>query len=207
MLLRPSASSMPMTVWPVRPETTSTPSRSRYSASRYAARRVSVVVGSGSEITWMAVLIIGPYRALEDFRVVELAEQFLLRRPVLGDRPADPVDVHVVLQRDVLVGDVAAPDAAAHARGHRHAVGEGAGVRARLHLADHDAAHRRHERQAVDVIVVVRIDSAGVSLAGGLEDLPHLVERVIETVGLEHGEHRAQLFRGEPVLLADLRLL
>ena len=39
-----------MTVWPVRPNTTSTPSRSRYSVSRYAANRVSLVVGSGSGI-------------------------------------------------------------------------------------------------------------------------------------------------------------
>src|SRR4029079_2392026 len=189
MLLRPSASSMPMTVWPVRPKTTSTPSRSRYSASRYAARRVSVVVGSGSGITWMAVLIIGPYRALEDFRVVELAEQFLLRRPVLGDRTADPGHVHVVLQRDVLVGDVAAPDAAAHARGHRHPVGEGARVGARLHLAHHDPAHRRDQRETMDVAVVEGIDPARVAAAAGLEDLPHHVERHVEAVVLEDRQH------------------
>jgi hypothetical protein len=37
-----------------------------------------VVVGSGSGITWMAVLIIVPWRGSEDFRVVELAEEVLL---------------------------------------------------------------------------------------------------------------------------------
>src|SRR5829696_6192360 len=141
MRLRPSASSMPMTVCPVSPNTTSTPRRSRYSASRYAANRVSLVVGSGSGMTWIAVLMVCPGIRSEDFRVVELSEQLLLGRAVLRDRAAHPCHVEVVLQRDVLVGDVAAPDAAAHARGHRHAVGEGAGVGARLDLSHHDADH------------------------------------------------------------------
>ena len=49
MLLRPSASSMPMMVWPVSPKTTSTPRRSRVLGEEgYAAKRVSLVVGSGS---------------------------------------------------------------------------------------------------------------------------------------------------------------
>ena len=47
--------------------------------------------------------------------LVELAEQLGLGRLVLGDRPTHPGHVHVVLERDVFVGDVAAPDAAAHA--------------------------------------------------------------------------------------------
>ena len=46
-------------------------------------------------------------------RAVELAEQLLLARPVLGDRAADPGHVQVVLEVDVLGRDVAAPRAAA----------------------------------------------------------------------------------------------
>ena len=61
--------------------------------------------------------------------------------------------------------------AAAHARRHRHAVGERAGIRARLDLAHHDAADRGHEREPVDVVVVERIDAAGVAFAAGVEDL------------------------------------
>ena len=52
----------------------------------------------------------------------------------------------------------------------------------RLHLPHHDAAHRRHQREAMDVVVVERVDAAGVAAAAGLEDLPHLVERVVEAV-------------------------
>ena len=73
---------------------------------------------------------------------VELAEQLLLARPVLGDRTAHPGHVHVVLEVDVLGRDVPAPRAAPEARRHRHPVVEGAGVRLRLRLADHDPAHR-----------------------------------------------------------------
>src|SRR6187399_194336 len=155
MRLLPSASSSAMTVWPQRPKITSTPRRSRYSVIRYAAIRVStfcsirsIVVGT---TVLMTVLLLATCVRLEGLAVVELAEQLLLRWPVFGDGPAHPRDVHVVLERDVLVGDVAAPDAAAHARRHRHAVGEGAGVGARLHLPDHDAAHRRGQREAMDV--------------------------------------------------------
>src|SRR4051812_13514511 len=46
-----------------------------------------------------------PRRRFEDLRVVELAEQFAVRWPVLRNRTAQPRDVHVVLQRDVLVGE------------------------------------------------------------------------------------------------------
>jgi hypothetical protein len=55
---------------------TSTPSRSRYSASKYAAMRVSDVVGSGSGMAWMIVLMVVS-RESEDFRVVELTKQLL----------------------------------------------------------------------------------------------------------------------------------
>ena len=43
----------------------------------------------------------------ENLGVVELAQQLLLGRPVLGDRPAHPGRVHVVLDADVLADDVA----------------------------------------------------------------------------------------------------
>ena len=76
-------------------------------------------------------------------RPVELAEQLLLGRPILGDRAAHPGGVHVVLEVDVLRRDVAAPRPAAEARGHRHPVVERARVRLRLRLANHDPAHRR----------------------------------------------------------------
>ena len=67
----------------------------------------------------------------------------------------------------------------------------------RLHLAHHDAAHRRHQREPVDVLVVERIDAARVALAAGLEDLPHHVERIVEAVVLEDREHDAELLRRE----------
>ena len=60
----------------------------------------------------------------ENLGVVELAEQFLLGRAVLGNRPAHPRRIHVVLDADVLADDVAAPGAAAEAGRHRHAVSE-----------------------------------------------------------------------------------
>src|SRR6266542_6748773 len=122
-------------------------------------------------MTWMAVLMVVFRGGSEDFRVVELTEQLLLRRAVFRDWTADPGDVHVVLPRDVLVRDVAAPDPAPHARRHRHAVRKGAGVRARLHLPHHYPADRRGQCQTMDVVIVKRVDAAGVSLAAGLENL------------------------------------
>src|SRR4051812_20155402 len=196
-----------MMVCPHNPKMTSTPRRSRYSVSRYEAIRVSLAFAVVSTVRVAAVLIRPSPMWSEGFAVVELAEQFLLRWPVLGNRPAHPRDVHVVLQRDVLVGDVAAPDAAAHARGHRHPVGERTGIRARLHLADHHPADRRDQREAMDVVVVVRVDPARVPLAGGLEDSPDLVERVVEAVALENREHGAELLGGEAVLRADVLFL
>src|SRR5947207_8549834 len=91
---------------------------------------------------------------LEDFGVVELAEQLLLGRPVLRDGPTDPRRVHVVLDADVLAGDVAAPRAASEARRHRHAIGERAGIAADVRLPHHHAAHWRHQRESMDMIVV-----------------------------------------------------
>src|SRR5882724_2593898 len=174
MWLFPSASRNAMIVCPHKPKITSTPRRSRYSVSRYEAIRVSVwrsVPGMAFVATvLMAIALCANdrmIRCLEDLAVVKLAEQFLLRRPIFRNRPAHPGDVHVVLKGDVVVRDVAAPHAAAHARRHRHAVGEGARVRTGLHLPDHDAAHRCGERELVDVIVAVRVDAARMTLAAG----------------------------------------
>ncbi len=73
-----------------------------------------------------------------------------------------------------------------------------------LHLAHHDPAHRRHQRQPVDVVVVERIDAAGVALAAGLEDLADLVERVVEAAELEDRQDDAEFLGRERMLLADL---
>ena len=54
------------------------------------------------------------------------------------------------------------------------------------------------------MIVVERINAAGVAAAAGLENLPHLVERVVEAVRLEHGQHDAELLGRERILLADV---
>src|SRR4030081_1922513 len=116
MRLLPSASRNAMTVCPHRPKIAATPRRSRYSVSRYEAIRVSVAFSVRSAMCVAAVLIRPSQVVSKGFAVVELAEQLLLGRPILGNRPAHPCDVHVVLERDVLVGDVAAPDTAAHAR-------------------------------------------------------------------------------------------
>ena len=184
ILLLPSASRKPITVWPHRPKITSTPEALEV-VGQQVRRDPRLGLGAARlTAAWAAMVIMVGFRLRRDRRVVELAEQLGFRRLVLGDRPADPRHVHVVLERDVLVGDVAAPDAAAHARGHRHAVGEGAGVGARLDLPHHDAADRRHQREPVDVLVVERVDAARVAAAAGLEDLPHLVERVVEAVNL-----------------------
>src|ERR1700728_296975 len=82
----------------------------------------------------------------KNLAVVKLAKQLFVRWPVFRNRPADPRHVHVVFERDVFVGAVAAPESAAHAGGHRHAIGEGSRVGTALYLADHHAAHRGGER-------------------------------------------------------------
>ena len=79
--------------------------------------------------------------------VVELAKQLLVGGAVLGNRAADPGGLHEMLEVNVLVGDVAAPDAAAQAGGHRHAIGERARIGFGLRLANHHAADRRHSRE------------------------------------------------------------
>ena len=78
MRLLPSASSNAMMVWPHRPKITSTPSRSRYSVSRYDAIRVPVArprLGGLGRCRHQCVLA----SRFEDLAVVELAEQLRLR--------------------------------------------------------------------------------------------------------------------------------
>src|SRR6185436_8179306 len=99
MRLLPIASRNAMFVWPHRPKITSTPSRSRYSVSRYEAMRVSLASARGAVVEATVIMTV----LSEDFRFIELAEQLLLRGTIFGERPADPRHVHVVLQRDVLV--------------------------------------------------------------------------------------------------------
>src|SRR5262245_35525597 len=126
ILLLPSASRNPITVWPQSPKITSTPSRSRYSVSRYDAMRVSAFGATRLTAVWVAISMRSVLSGWS-WRVIELAEEFGLGGLVFGNRTRHPRHVHVVLEGHVLVGDVAAPDPAPHARRHRHAVGEGAG--------------------------------------------------------------------------------
>src|SRR6187549_785267 len=111
--------------------------------------RVSVLGSSRAGARWVSVAMIRVSRiselASERLRAVELAEQLFLGRLVFRSRAADPGDIHVVLERDVLVRDVSAPHSAAHARGHGHAVREGPGVRTGLDLPDHHPADRRYQ--------------------------------------------------------------
>src|SRR2546428_12676680 len=78
----------------------------------------------------------------EDIGVVELSEKLLLARFVLGDDAAHPGRVRVVLDADVLAGDVAAPGAGSKARGHRHAHGKQHGSTAHVRLTNNDEAHK-----------------------------------------------------------------
>src|SRR5207244_1394335 len=106
MRLFASASRKAMIVCPHRPKITSTPRRSRYSVSRYAAIRFSVAFSIRSALRGATVLIRSSRWWLERFAVVKLAEQLLLGRAIFRCRTAHPRDVHVVLQRDVFVRDV-----------------------------------------------------------------------------------------------------
>jgi len=108
-----------------------------------------------------------------------------------------------VLEVHVLRDNVAAPGAAAEARCHGHPVVEGARVCFRLWLADHDPAHRRRQSQAVDVVLVEGVDTAGVPLAADLEDAAHHLQGLLEPVVRVDGEQRRQLFAGEQMLLTD----
>ena len=58
----------------------------------------------------------------------------------------------------------------------------------------------------MDVIVAVGVDAAGMAFTARLEDLPHLVERLIEPVILEDRQDRAELLGRESVLPAYLLL-
>ena len=55
---------------------------------------------------------------------VELAEQFLFRRSVLGYWATNPGGLIVMLQRNILAADTATPNTTAKTAGHRHAITE-----------------------------------------------------------------------------------
>ena len=74
-----------------------------------------------------------------------------------------------------------------------------------MHLPNHDSADGCDQCEPMDVIVIERIDPARVALAGGVEDLPHHFERLVESAVLEDREDRAEFFRREAVLFADMR--
>ena len=131
-------------------------------------RHGGLVDGAGRRLQVVMRLDFGFQR-----RVVERAEELLVGGLVLLDRHRHPGGVQVVLEVHVLGDDVAAPRAAAQAGGHRHPVVERAGVGLRLRLPDHDPRHRRRQREAVDVVLVERVDAAGMALAADLVDAAH----------------------------------
>src|SRR5882724_12459571 len=93
-----------------------------------------------STVCWMSIpasVAIGSYLS-KNLAVEKLAEQLLIGRTVFRNRTRHPRHIHVVLQRDILVRDVAAPYPTAHAGSHRHAVGESARIGSRLNLPNHD---------------------------------------------------------------------
>ena len=69
---------------------------------------------------------------------------------------------------------------------------KGAGIGARLNLPHHDAAHRRHEGKAVDMVIAERIDAARVATPAGLKESPHHIKRLVESGELEHGQDNAE---------------
>ncbi len=136
--------------------------------------------------------------------IVEVAEQLLVRGPVLGDGARDPRRVQVVTERDVLGGDVAAPRAASHRRGHRHPVGERAGVRLRVGLPHHDARDGHVPCEVVDVRVVGRGDAARVALAADLVEPLGELDAVLEAALVRVDRHqRGQLLLAELPVLGD----
>src|SRR5580692_3269238 len=102
-----------------------------------------------------------------------------------------------MLHTDILTCNISAPGAASQACGHRHAIGEGTGVAPDLRLANHDAAHRSHQRQSMDVILIKGIDAAGMPFATDLEDVLNHLQRVVEPAVSEDRENRRELFAGE----------
>ena len=121
--------------------------------------------------------------------------------------PCDPCIVHHVFHGDVFIGDVAAPNAAAKAAGHRHTVCEGTGVGLGLWLTHHHPADGSHARQRVDIVVVMAINATRVPLAAGVIDRAHRVERVVKCVKVVKRHQRGQLLFAKPMFWSDLSLV
>src|SRR5881628_859207 len=58
--------------------------------------------------------------------------------------------------------------------------------------------------QTMNVVIVERVDAAGVAFTAGLEDLADHAERLVEPVVAEDRQDRAELLRREPMLAADV---
>src|SRR5207247_1400124 len=108
---------------------------------------------------------------LEGLAIEEVAENLLLGGPFFGNLLTHPSDIHIVLHADVLARDVATPGTTAEARRHWHSVVERSRIPTNLRLAHHDAANRRHQREAMNVLFIERVDPAGVSFAADFQDL------------------------------------
>ena len=125
---------------------------------------------------------------------VEFTEQILFRRSVLGNRSTHPGGLIVVLQSNILAADTAAPNATAETARHRHAIAEGSGVTNRLSLSNHYSADRRSQRQSINVVVIKRVNPAGMPLAADLIKGRYHFKSLIEAaVILEYSQHCAEL--------------
>ena len=71
-------------------------------------------------------------------------------------------------------------------------------------LANHHPAHRRYERQAMDVIVIEGIDATGMSFAADLVNLSHHLQHILKPAVLEDGEDDTQFLAGKKIFFADM---
>src|SRR3989339_1920656 len=144
----------------------------------------------------------------ENLAVVKLTEQLLFRRPVLRNRPTHPCNLHIMLQRNVFVGNIPPPITASHASSHWHTVSKGSGIGFRLRLTDHNTADGRHKRQTMNVVIVKRVYAAGMTFPADLIQFAYHVQSHFKlTVVLENRQHRAEFFTREQMFPADLILL
>src|SRR5688500_3953762 len=95
------------------------------------------------------------------------AEQHLVTGPILLLRPREghPADVDEVAPVDVVIGGIAAPGTAAERERLRHPVPQVAAVGLALRLPHHDPRGLGGVRELHDVVLVVRVDAAGVTAA------------------------------------------